>query len=305
MKVLITGATGLIGKELVRTLLTNDIEINYLTTSRDKIVDTDTYNGFYWNPKEGVVDSCSLEGVDAIIHLAGATVSKKWTPAYKEEILQSRMLSAQLLYNLLKNHPGHTVKNFISASGISIYPSDFDKLYDEKFEGVDNTFLGEVVEEWESGVNHFTSLGINVAKIRIGLVLANNGGALDAISKPVKMGVGASIGSGKQWVSWIHISDLTSIFLKILTEKREGIYNAVAPNPVTNKQLTKAIARVLRKPLWLPNIPEFVMKILLGERSTLVLSSQKVSCKKLLKSSYQFQFNNIEYALNDLLVEQK
>lgn len=304
MKVLITGATGLIGKELVNILLTNDVEINYLSTSKEKIVETDTYHGFYWNPKEGVVDSNCLDGVDAIIHLAGATVSKKWTQAYKEEILQSRILSAQLLYNLLKNHPNHTVKNIITASGISIYPSDLDRLYDEKFEGVDNSFLGEVVEEWESGIDHFTSLGIEVAKIRIGVVLAKEGGALEAMSKPVKMGFGAAIGSGKQWVSWIHIDDLANIFLKILIEKREGIYNAVAPNPVTNRQLSKSIAKVLKKPFWLPNVPGFMIKLLLGEMSTLVLSSQKVSCEKLLKSSFLFQFNNIEEALNDLLVEQ-
>ncbi len=304
MKVLITGATGLIGKELVNVLMANDVDINYLSTSREKIVETKTYHGFYWNPKEGAVDSNCLDGVDTIIHLAGATVSKKWTQSYKEEILQSRILSAQLLYNLLKNHPNHTVKNIISASGISIYPSDLAKLYEEKFEGVDNSFLGEVVEEWESGIDHFTSLGIEIAKIRIGVVLAKEGGALAPISKPVKMGVGASIGSGKQWVSWIHIHDLANIFLKILIEKREGIYNAVAPNPVTNKELTKSIAKVLKKPLWLPNVPEFMIKILLGEMSTLVLSSQKVSCGKLLKSSFLFQFNNIEEALNDLLLEQ-
>lgn len=305
MKVLITGATGLVGKELVNVLLTNDIEINYLSTSKEKIVETETYHGFYWNPTEGVVDPNCLNGVDAIIHLAGATVSKKWTQVYKEEILQSRILSAKLLFNLLKNHPNNTVKNIISASGISIYPSDLVRLYDESFEGIDNTFLGEVVEEWESGIDYFTSLGIAVAKVRIGVVLAKEGGALDAVSKPVKMGVGAAIGSGKQWVSWIHINDLVNIFLKILTEQRDGIYNAVAPNPVTNKQLTKAIAKVLRKTLWLPNIPAFVMKILLSERSSLVLSSQKVSCEKLLRSSFEFQFNNVEDALSDLLIDRE
>lgn len=304
MKVLITGATGLVGKELVRTLLTNDIEISYLSTNKSKIVEAENYCGYYWNPKEGYVNPDCLNGVDTIIHLAGATVSKKWTQAYKEEILQSRILSAQLLFNLLKNHSGNTVKNIISASGTSIYPSDLDRLYDEDFADADNTFLGEVVEEWESGIDHFASLGVGVAKVRIGVVLAKEGGALDAMSKPVKMGLGAAIGSGKQWVSWIHIDDLSGVFLKILTEKRDGVYNAVAPNPVTNKQLTKSIAKVLRKPLWLPNIPEFMIKILLGEMSTLVLSSQKVSCEKLLKSSYQFQFRNVEDALRDILVEE-
>lgn len=300
MKVLITGATGLIGKELVKVLLTNDIEINYLSTSKEKIVEAENYRGFYWNLNEGYVDEACLQGVEAIIHLAGASVANKWTQAYKEDILQSRILSAQLLLNLLKNNPGHTVKNFISASGIGIYPSDLNKLYDENFQGSDDTFLSEIVEEWESGADQFSSLGLEVAKIRIGVVLANDGGALEAMIKPIKLGLGASIGSGKQWVSWIHINDLACIFLKILIEKRDGIYNAVAPNPVTNRQLTKALAKVLRKPLWLPNIPEFAMKILLGEMSALVLSSQKVSCEKILRSSYEFQFENIENALDDL-----
>lgn len=300
MTVLITGATGLVGHELVNLLLQNGYTVHYLTTSKSKLVLQNNYKGFYWNPKKAEIDTNALTNVDVIVHLAGASVAKKWTPAYKQEIIESRVLSTRLLYKTLQKN-SHQVKHIVSASAIGIYPNDLNYIYHETDLQVDDTFLGNVVQQWEDEVNQFEKLHIKVAKIRIGIVLAKNGGALQEMVKPIKMGVGAVFGSGKQYQSWIHIKDLVAIFQFAIQNQLEGIYNGVAPYPVTNSELTKAIAKILNKPLFLPNIPQFVMKIMLGEMHQILFSSQHVSCRKLLDLNFQFKFASLDKALNDLL----
>ena len=239
MTVLITGATGLVGHELVNLLLQNGFTVHYLSTSKT-------------------------------------------------------------LYNALQKNPNQ-VKQIVSASAIGIYPDDLNYIYHETDLKVDDTFLGNVVQQWEDEVNQFEKLHIKVAKIRIGIVLAKNGGALQEMVKPIKMGVGAAFGSGKQYQSWIHIKDLVAIFQFAIQNQLEGIYNGVAPYPVTNSELTKEIAKTLNKPLFLPNIPQFVMKIMLGEMHQILFSSQHVSCRKLLDLNFQFKFASLDKALNDLL----
>lgn len=300
MKVLITGATGLIGGELVKLLLQKGIRVNYLTTNKGKLVKEDNYQGFYWSPVKGEIDLDAFENVDCIIHLAGASVSKKWTPAYKQEIIESRVLSTRLLYqSLLKDQ--FDVKHIVSASAIGIYPDSKTTVYSEDTTQVDNSFLGSVVAKWEDEVSNFTKLGIVVSHIRIGLVLANNGGALVEMVKPIRLGFGAPFGSGEQYQSWIHIKDLVRIFSFVTENQLEGIFNGVSPYPVTNGQLTKAIAQVLNKPLFLPGIPKIAMKFLFGEMHELLYSSQHVSARKILDKGFQFKYANLEKALQSLL----
>lgn len=300
MKVLITGATGLIGGELVKLLLQKGIRVNYLTTNKKKLVKEDNYQGFYWSPVKGEIDLDAFENVDCIIHLAGASVSKKWTPAYKQEIIESRVLSTRLLYqSLLKDQ--FDVKHIVSASAIGIYPDSKTAIYTEDTTQVDNSFLGSVVAKWEDEVSNFTKLGIIVSHIRIGLVLASNGGALVEMVKPIRLGIGAPFGSGQQYQSWIHIKDLVRIFSFVTENQLEGIYNGVSPYPVTNAELTKAIAQVVNKPLFLPGIPKIAMKFLLGEMHELLYSSQHVSARKILDKGFQFKYANLEKALQSLL----
>lgn len=296
MTVLITGATGLVGTELVSLLLKNGISINYLTTSQDKIQDEPNYKGFYWNPALGEVDARCLENVDTIINLAGSSISKRWTKTYKDEILQSRLQSVFVLHDLLVNKP-NTVHHFITASAIGIYPNSFDKVYSEEETHFDTSFLSQVVQQWEAAADTIKKLGIKVSKIRTGLVLSGKGGALKELALPIKYGLGSAFGSGEQMQSWIHLNDLAGIYAYALHNELEGVYNAVAPHPVTNDTLTRLAAKVMNKPYFMPNIPKFTMKLVLGEMHTLLFDSQNVSAKKIISEGYQFKHLSLEKAL--------
>lgn len=301
MKILITGATGTIGSELVKLLLAKNHSVNYLTTSKSKIESKSNYNGFYWNPEQGKIDENCLYGVDAIVHLAGANISKRWTNAYKQEIIESRTLSAELLYNLIRKTPNQ-VRQFVSASGTASYPESHTKGYDETTVDTEDSFIPNVVKKWEESADRFQVLNIKVCKLRTGIVLSSLGGALPELVKPIKLGFGAAMGSGKQIQSWIHITDLVQMYYFALENQLEGIYNAVAPNPISNKELTVAIAKVLKKPLFLPNIPQFVMQLVLGEMSYLLFSSKNLSSEKIQNLGFKFKFPKIKEALNDLYV---
>ncbi|SFD20590.1 TIGR01777 family oxidoreductase [Algibacter pectinivorans] len=300
MRVLITGATGLVGSEIVKLCHEKEIKVNYLTTSKSKIVQKENYKGFYWNPKTKEIDSSCFDGVDAIINLAGATISKRWTSSYKKVILSSRTETITLLISTLKSIK-HTVKHVVSASAIGIYPDSLTKYYDQSSSEISTSFLGQVVSVWEQAIDGFEALNIPVSKIRIGLVLSNKGGALKEMVKPIKLGVGSAFGSGKQWQSWIHIQDLANLFLYVLEHKLSGVYNGVAPNPVSNTELTKTAANVLSRPLFMPNIPKGIMKLVLGEMHILLFESQRVSSKSIVNKGFTFKYNYLEPALQDLL----
>ena len=300
MKVLITGATGLIGSAIVKQCHENNIVVHYLTTSKHKLNNDPLYKGFYWNPEKGEIDTNCFEGVETIINLSGSTISQRWTQKHKKIILDSRLQSLSVLKHALSKQ-SHQVKHLISASGIGAYPDSLTNYYDESYPATSQTFLGKVVREWEEAANSFNELGIKVAKIRIGLVLSTKGGALPEMVKPIRIGLGAAFGSGEQWQSWIHINDLANLFVFVMEHHLEGIYNAVASNPVTNSELTKSIARILNKPLFLPNIPKSVMKLILGEMHLLLFESQRVCSKKIENKGFYFKYNNVESALIDLL----
>ena len=300
MTVLITGATGLIGQEIVKECHTEGISVNYLTTSKSKLSTENNYKGFYWNPNTNEIDHNCFKGVTTIINMVGASISKRWTNSYKKEILDSRTKTAQLLQNTIKKY-NYKVEHVVSASAIGIYPNSLTNYYDEETKEVSKSFLGEVVEQWETAVDGFKTLGCKVAKIRIGLVLAKDGGALPEIIKPIKFGAGAAFGSGKQWQSWIHVQDLASLFVYAVQNNFEGIYNGVAPNAVSNQELTKVAASVLSRPLILPNIPKSIMKFVLSEMHILLFESQRVSSQKIENKGFSFKYANLRLALEDLL----
>lgn len=300
MKVLIAGATGLIGTELVAQCHAAGIDVHYLTTRSNKIENRPNYKGFLWNPEQGTIDAECLHGVNAIINLAGATVSKRWTKSYKKAILDSRIESAAILFKTLRSH-SHQVTHYLGASGISIYPHSFDKNYTEESPEQDDSFLGKVTVAWEVAANRFQQLGLKVSMVRTGIVLDTDQGALPQLVKPIKNRVGAPLASGKQWQSWIHIADIAGIYLYLLLQGFEGVYNGVAPQPLTNKALTQKIAAQIGRKIVLPNVPAFVLKLALGEMADLVIDGQKVSADKIKEAGYHFQYPDIESCLKNLL----
>jgi uncharacterized protein (TIGR01777 family) len=300
MNILITGATGLVGNKLVSSLKKDNHSIHYLSTSKSKLKNERNYKGFYWNPSTGEIDKKAFDDVTVIIHLAGASISKKWTKAYKKEILESRVEGANLIFETLKTIP-NKVERFISASAVGIYPNNLNYIYHENNTQIDNSFLGEVTEHWEKSANQFKSLSILVSIVRIGVVFAKESGALVEMTKPIKYGLGAVLGSGNQYVSWIHVDDLVAIFKYVLDINLKGVFNAVSPYPITNEELTKAIAKTINKPLFLPNVPKFMLNLILGEMHIILTSSQNVSCRKILDAGFQFQFASLNKSLQNLL----
>lgn len=303
MKVLITGATGLVGRALVEELQHKNIPVHYLTTDKDKVVSKTGYRGFYWNPATEEIDTAAFEGVTAIINLAGATISKRWTPDYKKTVLDSRIDSLKTLYKGLSEFGSEAIATFVSASAIGIYPHSYITFYEEGEKAVDNSFLGKVVKAWEESIDGFKDFGCTVAKIRIGLVLSDQGGALPKIAWPIKNYVGAAFGSGQQWQSWIHIRDLARMFVYTVEKQLAGTFNGVAPNPVTNSKLTKEVAKALKRPLFLPNIPKVFMNLALGEMAYLLFASQRVSSKRIEKKGFHFEYKNICTALESFYGE--
>lgn len=296
--VLITGASGLVGTRLTTLLMQKGYQISHLSRSSS----AGPIRTFLWDVNAGTIENGALDEVDTIIHLAGAGIAdKRWSASRKKEILESRTKSTELLFQKLKQSK-HNVKTFVSASAIGIYGEGGSERTFTEEDLPAHDFLAEVVRQWEDSVSQIDSLGIRVVKIRIGILLSENGGALAEMVKPIKWGVGSPLGSGEQLMSWIHIDDACRIFIKgIEDESMKGVYNAVTPNPVSNKQLTKEIARVLNKPLWLPNVPGFVLKLVLGEMADLVLKGSKVSAGKIQDSNFDFQFLDLKEALEDLL----
>ncbi len=296
--VLITGASGLVGTRLTELLLQKEYQVSHLGRSHK----TGAVPSYVWDVASHKIDPAALEGVDVIIHLAGAGVAdQRWTNRRKQEILASRTDSTALLYEILKSG-SHDVKTIISASAIGYYGFGLDDtlLTEESNPGDD--FLSNVVVNWEKEVDRISSLGIRVVKIRIGIVLSDKGGALTEMARPVQWCVGAPLGTGKQIVSWIHLDDLCTMFIKAVEDlEMKGSYNGVAPHPVSNHEITKAIAKTLHRPLLLPPVPPFVLHALIGEMADIVVNGSKVSSEKIQKTGFKFQFEDLEGALKNLL----
>lgn len=293
-KYIISGGSGLIGKRLSEMLREKGNTVSVLSRGNG-------LKNHKWDIEKAEIDKSWLSETDIIIHLAGAGVAdKKWTPSYKNEIYNSRINSTKLLFETLKNNP-HSIKTIVAASAIGIYGNDLNAIADESSSSA-NTFLAKVCKDWEKEVLKFETLGIRVVILRTGIVLSKNGGFISEISKPIKLYVGSALGNGKQAQSWIHIDDLCSIYIKAAEdENMKGIYNAVSKKPVSNNELTKKVALRLHKPLLLPNIPKFVLKLLFGEMTEMLLADQNISCKKILSTGFTFKFNDIDSALNDII----
>lgn len=300
MKVLVTGATGFIGTELCSFLLSKGHSINYLVTSAADIKNNKpNYTGFLWNPSKNEIDLNSLIGVDAILNLAGHTINCKWTNENKKQIHDSRINCSDTLFNALKNNE-HQVKSIVNASAIGIYSSSENAVYNEQSTNFGNDFLAEVCKDWEAANFRFESLGIKTAITRFGLILSKNNGVLHELAKVVSNGFGANLGNGKQWMSWIHFKDVIQIIDQLLQQQQSGVFNVVAPNAVKQNDFLKLLAAELNKPLWLPNIPSVFIKIGLGERAALVLSSQHVQSVQLTEIGYEFMFTDLSSTLKDL-----
>lgn len=300
MKILITGATGLIGKKLTADLLSKGYSVNYLTTRKSKIKSSKQINGYYWDPEKDIIDLQCFKNVDTIINLAGSNIAKRWTNPNKLEILKSRIQSLILLRDsIVKNNL--KIKKIISASAIGIYPSSYDRVYSENNNLISNNFLGMVVNEWELAVSSFNDLKIEIAIVRIGLVLSKDGGILSKSLLPIKLGFGSFFGSGNQWQSWIHIQDISNIFCHILKNDLVGVFNGVSPNPITNKDFTIKLAKFLNRPLLLPKIPKWLMSLILGEMHIIIFESQNIACDRLNKTEFNFNFDNFDEAIADLL----
>ncbi|MEL7269985.1 MAG: TIGR01777 family oxidoreductase [Bacteroidota bacterium] len=300
MKVLITGATGLVGQAIVSVLHEEGMQVNYLTTRKNQIRKEEDYQGYLWNPAKGEIDLDCFDGVKAIINLAGASIAEKWTSAHKRAVVRSRVDSLNTLRKGLEQIKNTQIESFVSASAIGIYPSSLTDYYEESHSGIDDSFLGEVVEVWEKAAKDFSTFSFPVALIRIGIVLSTEGGALPKMDAPIRNYAGAPIGSGEQWQSWIHIDDLARMFVFTLKNQLSGIYNGVGPNPVTNSKMTKTIAKSLKKPLLLPNVPAAALKLFLGEMAYIVLASQRVSSKKMEDEGFVFEYSNLDCALEAL-----
>jgi len=305
MKVLITGATGLVGTALTELCHNNGIDVNYLTTSKDKIQSKNNYKGFYWNTKTDEIDEACFDGVETIFHLAGATIAQRWSVENRKAIFESRVVTTRLLYSTLsrkrKKGENITVKHFITASAVGGYPSSFTKLYDESYPEYASGFLGQVVEQWETAALEFQKIDVMTSRVRTGVILDKEEGALPKLMKPISYGAGAPLGTGKQWQSWIHIDDMAGIYYHIYKNKLSGVYNGVAPSPVTNKKFTEVVADELGKPLILPKVPAFALKLMLGDMAAVVLESQKVSARKIQEDGYRFKYSDIDSAVADLL----
>ncbi len=299
--ILITGGTGLIGKALSKALLSRGYHVIILTRQKNKQSNIPNLSYATWDINNMTIDESVFLRVTHIVHLAGAGVAdKRWTKRRKQEIVESRIKSGELLVESLRTIP-NKVKALISSSAIGWYGPDPVVPNPDPFTEKDpfsNDFLGRTCKEWEESTKPVIELGKRVVYVRTGIVLSKEGGALKEFLRPLKFGVAAILGSGKQVISWIHIDDLVNIYISAIeNEMIQGEYNAVAPYPVSNKELVIALAKARQK-FYIPfYVPLFLLKIMLGEMSIEILKSATVSAEKLLATGFQFNYDKIESAV--------
>ncbi|QEC42368.1 TIGR01777 family oxidoreductase [Pseudobacter ginsenosidimutans] len=303
--VLITGGTGLVGSALTRLLVNKGYQVIILTRRSKPAEGAVSYAE--WDPAAGTIDVKAVQQADMIVHLAGANVGeKRWTKKRKQEILDSRVKSANLIVQTLQSNP-NKCRAVISASAIGWYGDDnlrpAGKTMFTEEAPADTQYLGATCKEWEESIQPVTAMGKRLVILRSGIVLSNHSGAFPSFKKPVKMGFAAILGNGRQVISWVHIEDAARLYLfAIENEHLQGIFNAVAPQPVTNEHLTVTLAQKMKGKFYISiNVPSFLLKIILGEMSVEVLKSATVSSAKISKAGFQFLYPTINVAIDSLI----
>ena len=291
IKILITGGTGLIGRHLTEKLLEKNYEVIILTRNpKNK-------NEFKWDIDKGYIDENVFKNLDYTIHLAGAGIAdKRWTDKRKEEIIHSRVASTNLLFEKIKEHKVN-LKGFIASSAIGFYGAKTtDKIFTETDKPA-NDFLGKVCQLWEEAIHQFKKENSRTVILRTGVVLTKNGGALAKMKTPII----SPIGSGKQYIPWIHIDDLCNLYIASIENNLSGIYNAVSPEHQTSKSFSKILAKKLKR-LYVPiGVPSFLLKLIFGEMAVILLKGSRVSSKKIEEASFKFEFRTLTKALESLL----
>lgn len=298
--VLISGGSGLIGKYLTSILVVRGYNVSHLSRSSKQ---SGNVRLFYWEPEKGIIDTEAFEGIDHIVHLAGANIGKaRWTKKRKEEIVNSRMKTTGLLFRgIIENDI--KLKTFISASAAGYYGSiSSEKIFTEK-DLPANDFLGTTCRKWEEAADKFMDTGIRTVKIRTAVVLDRNDSALSKLMMPAKSGFLVQTGSGRQYMPWIHIDDLCNIYLKAIEDQdMNGAYNAVSPQNVTHKEFVETLARVMGKPLFPVPVPAFVIRAVLGKMSDVLLSGSRISSEKIVSSGFKFRYPTLEGCLRSILL---
>ncbi len=296
-KILITGGSGLVGSRLTEILIEKGYHVAHLGRKEGEKRGVKTYR---WDYKSGYLDVKAFDDVDYVVNLAGANVGDgRWTESRKKELYDSRVQSTGLLYETIEKN-NISIKKVISASAVGYYDSAPDLMTEDKPAG--KVFLAKVCADWEAEAQRFDSIHIPLCIFRIGIVLSPKGGFVAEMAKPIKLGFGAALGNGNQLISWLHIDDLCAMLLRAIeNESLVGVYNAVSPEPDSNKEITKAIAKHMGKPLWLPNVPAFVLKILFGGFSYELLVNHNISARKIVNTGFEFKYPDLETTLNNVL----
>jgi uncharacterized protein (TIGR01777 family) len=302
MHVLITGGSGIIGRYLTSILLENGYKVSHLSRKQDQFGKVRVHR---WDPEKRILDPVVLSGVDCIVHLAGANIGeKRWTAERKKEILASRVNTAHLLFKVADENK-IPIKTFISASATGYYGAlSSDRIFTEEDPSASD-FLGSTCNMWEVAADMFINRGIRVVKIRTGVVLEKNSGVLKTMLKPIKYGIFPVLGTGRQYLPWIHITDLCNIYLSALNnDNMKGAYNAVAPQHITYHEFIRTLASAMdKKGIYLP-VPSFLLKTTLGEMADILLKGSRISSRKIIETGCQFIFDNLDKALTDLVNRQ-
>ncbi|MFT9601130.1 TIGR01777 family oxidoreductase [Mesobacillus sp.] len=296
MKIAITGGTGLVGQALSSHLIQAGHQVSILTRNSSESQSINSKYVQWLNP--GDRPEKELEGIDAIVNLAGATINSKWTDEYKKKIIDSRLQATSEVKRFIEELPSKP-SILVNASAVGYYGTSLSKEFTEQSnEG--NDFLADTVGQWEASASEVQHMGVRHVLCRFGVILDKNAGALPRMVLPYKLFAGGKIGSGKQWLSWIHIEDVTrGIMFVIENTKVYGPVNFTAPSPVKMEQFGETLSRVINRPHWMP-VPSVALKILLGEMSILVLEGQRAIPEKLLNTGFTFRYPELEDALKEI-----
>ncbi len=297
-KALITGGSGFLGRLITKKLIARGWEVAHLSRKEDLNQQVKSYG---WNPVAGFINEKALEGVAGIIHLAGCpVVEKRWTKERKQEIIDSRVKSAELLIQSIQRS-GINPSVFVGASATGYYGSSTKQVFLET-DKPGNDFLASTCVEWEKPYASVAEQGIRTAIVRVGVVLGRGSGALEKMTKLTQLGLASAVGDGKQMIPWIHEEDVSEIFVRVLEQKSmSGIYNAVAPYQVSNLELSKALARAMNKPFFMPAVPAFVLRAIFGEMASAFLDGANVSCRKIQDNGYNFRYPVCADAIRNLV----